>query len=39
MVDFIEGIDDLGYRETIDFNVDMYGHLMIEFLLNSNMCI
>ena len=39
MVDFIEGIDDLGYRETIDFNVNKYGHLLIEFLLNSNMCI
>ena len=39
MVDFIEGIDDLEYRETIDFNVNQYGHLLIEFLLNSNMCI
>ena len=39
MVDFIEGIDDLGYRETIVFNVNKYGHLLIEFLLNSNMCI
>ena len=39
MVDFIEGIDDLGHRETIDFNVNQYGHLLIEFLLNSNMCI
>ena len=36
MADFIEGIDDLGYRETIDFNVNKYGHLLIEFLLNSN---
>ena len=25
--------------ETIDFNVNKYGHLLIEFLLNSNMCI
>ena len=39
MVGFIEGIDDLSYRETIDFKVNKYGHLLIEFFLNSNMCI
>ena len=36
---FIEGIDDLSYRETIDFNVYKYGHLLIGFSLNNNIYI
>ena len=39
IVDFIEGIDDLDFRDVIDFNVNKYGHLLIDFLLNNNMCI
>ena len=39
MVDFIEGIGDLGERETIDFNVNKYGHLQIELVLNSIMSV
>lgn len=39
MVDFIEGIDDLSQQYVIDFSVNRYGHLLIECLLNSNMCI
>ena len=39
MVDFVEGINDLNHRDIVDFSVNKYGHLLIEFLLNSNVCI
>ena len=39
MLDFIQGIDDIEQRLVIDFNVNKYGHMFIDFLLNSNSCI
>lgn len=39
MLDYIEGVDDIAHRNVQDYNVNKYGHLLIEFLLNSNMCI
>ena len=39
MVDFVEGINDLNHRDIVDLSVNKYGHLLIEFLLNSNVCI
>lgn len=36
--DFIEGVDMLPCRDVLDFKVNKYGHLMIDFLLSSNMC-
>ena len=37
MVDFI-GVDNVHERNVVDYNVNKYGHLLIDFLLNSNMC-
>ena len=36
--DFIRGIDDVIERDVIDFNMNRYGDLLIEFLINVNMC-
>ena len=38
MVDFIEGVDCVGERNVLDFNVNKYGHLLLDFLLSSNVC-
>ncbi len=37
--DFIEGVDDVPKRETIDFKHNMYGYRMIDFLISSNRCV
>ena len=39
LIDFIEGVDELIEREVIDFPVNKYGHILIDFLINSNFCI
>ena len=36
MQDFIEGVDDIECRRIVDFNVNTYGHFLIDFLLSSN---
>ena len=37
--DYIEGVDAIGNREVIDFQVNSYGHILLDFLINSNFCI
>ena len=39
MLDFIQGVDNIEQRLVIDFTVNKYGHMFIDFLLNSNFCI
>lgn len=34
----IEGVDDIQCREDLDYNVNKYGHLLIDVLQSSNMC-
>ena len=36
--DFIVGIDDIPERNVIDFTSNAYDNILIEFLINSNMC-
>ncbi len=36
---FIEGVDDVPERETVDFTQNIYGDRMIDFLLSSNCCV
>ena len=36
--DYIEGIDEIQEMEVIDFTSNMYGNLLLDFLINSNMC-
>ena len=31
LIDFIEGVDELIEREVIDFTVNKYGHILIDF--------
>ena len=35
--DFIVGVDDITQRQVIDFSVNYYGELLIDFLINTNM--
>ena len=37
--DFIRGIDKVCEREIIDFSLNKYGKILIDFLINTNMCI
>ena len=37
--DFIRGIDDVSDRNIIDFNLNRYGKIFIDFLINTNMSI
>jgi len=37
--DFICGVDDLPEREIIDFSSNSYGDKLLEFLVESNMCV
>ncbi len=37
--DFIEGMDDVPERETVDFTQNMYGDRLIDLLLSSNCCV
>ena len=37
--DFIVGVDDIVQRNIIDYKTNNYEHILIEFLINSNMCI
>ena len=37
MVDFIEGVDCVGECNVLDFDVNKYDHLRIDFFLSSNM--
>ena len=36
--DYIEGVDVLNERDVIDFQVNKYGHFLVDFLINSNFC-
>ncbi len=36
--DYIEGVDDIPRRECIDTEENEYGDLLIDFLVNTNMC-
>ena len=36
--DFIRGVDCIPDREIIDFHLNKYGELLIDFLINTNMC-
>ena len=36
--DYIEGVDVLKERGEIDFQVNKYGHFLVDFLINSNFC-
>ena len=37
--DFISGVDCIEQRNVVDFKTNLYGELLIEFLINANMCI
>ena len=37
--DYIKGVDNLSDREVVDFQVNKYGHILLDFLMNSNFCI
>jgi len=37
--DYISGVDVLPERNTVDFTVNSYGELFIDFLINTNWCI
>ena len=37
--DFIEGVDEVPERETVDYTHNAYGNKMIDFLLSSNCCV
>ena len=37
MVDFIEGVDKVHERNVVEYNINKYDYLFIDFLLNSNM--
>ena len=37
--DFISGVDAIGHRDVVDFKTNFYGDVLIEFLINTNMCI
>ncbi len=39
LTDFIEGVDDMSERDVVDYDVNAYGDMLIEFLISSNMCI
>ena len=39
MLDFIEGVDVVTDCNVIDFSINKYGHLFIDFLLSCNTCI
>ena len=36
--DFISGIDNIPHRNVKDFKTNMYGSLLVNFLVNTNMC-
>ncbi|MES9880125.1 MAG: reverse transcriptase family protein [Sedimenticola sp.] len=37
--DFIEGVDNLPERDILDYTTNAHGYSLIDFLINSNMCI
>ena len=37
--DYIAGVDSIPERNVVDFTVNTYGDLLIEFLINTNFCI
>ena len=37
--DYIKGVDNLSDGEVVDFQVNKYGHILLDFLINSNFCI
>ena len=39
IVDYISGLDVLPERNTVDFTVNSYGELFIDFLINTNLCV
>ena len=36
--DFIRGVDCIPDRDVLDFNLNKYGEMLIDFLINTNMC-
>ena len=36
---YISGVDVLPERNTVDFTINSYGELVIDFLINTNLCI
>ena len=36
--DFIRGVDCIPDRDILDFNLNKYGEMLIDFLINTNMC-
>ena len=37
--DFIRGFDCIPDRDILDFNLNKYGEMLIEFLINTSMCL
>ena len=37
--DFISGVVDIEHRNVVDFKTNLYGEILNEYLINSNMCI
>ena len=37
--DYIEGVDDIGDRDIVDYTINKHGEIMCEFLLSSSCCI
>ena len=37
--DFISGVDYIEHRNVVDFKTNAYGEILIDFLINCNMCI
>ena len=35
--DYIKGVDNLSDGEVVDFQVNKYGHILLDFLINSNL--
>ena len=36
--DFIRGVDNIPDRDILDFNMNKYGEMLTDFLINTNMC-
>lgn len=37
--DFIAGVDDVPRRNVVDFKTNLYGEILIDFLIDTNLCI
>ena len=38
-IDFMEGIDHIPHREILDFKMNSYGEVLLDFLIQANCCI